>query len=123
MAEKLPEGITAYMEYRGQLFRLKRIRSYNGIIQPILATFLQASLRRNREFCAEITNTSHLYSLGSPVYLATNKNLAGATVTDIIDSVEPVDSGCWALRQDSVTCQDESNEQTTDNSPAALWCG
>lgn len=92
MAVRFPKGVKAYMESRGQLFRLKRIRSYNGKIRPILATL--ADMKLNGEF----TSVEKDRSLSSAVYLSTGADLAGTALVDILDAVEPARLDCWAMR-------------------------
>ena len=96
MAEQLPKDMTAYMEYKGKLFRLKRIKSYNGSIRPVFATLLDAKIG------SEFTGTEDIFTLESSVFLTIDRDLAGVTIANIIDAVEPASHGCWAMQTEIV---------------------
>lgn len=94
MAETLPEGMLAYMEHAGKLFRLDRIRCYNGALRPLFDTpgagvtgFPWSAVQYKQGYTPE-----------SPVYLTMGENLVGVKLADIIDSVEQARPGCWSLR-------------------------
>ena len=95
MTETLPEGMIAYMEHDGKLFRLDRIRCYNGALRPLFDTpgagvtgFPWSAVQYRQSYTPE-----------SPVYLTTGRSLVGIALADVIDSVEEMQDRCWALQE------------------------
>lgn len=93
MTEPLPKDVTAYMESQGRLFRLRRVRGYNGSIQPMLAVIN----------CSGLSSPGQdKYTLNSTVFLSLGVDLAGVAMEDIVDAVAPACSDCWALQDENV---------------------
>ena len=121
MTEPLPKRVIAYMESGGRLFRLKRIRCYNGNIRPILAAIVDGS---------EFTSRSK-YAFGSAVFLSLDVDLTGLAVEKILDVATPACSDCWALRDEAVHAstidkQKDLQQVAADNdipAEAVPWCG
>ena len=95
MAESLPDDMVAYMEHAGKLFRLDRIRCYNGALRPLFDTpgagvtgFPWSDVQYKQSYTAE-----------SSVYLTMGGNLVGVPLADVIDSVEEMQDRCWALQE------------------------
>ena len=95
MTEKLPDTMNAYMELKGKLFRLKRIRCYNGHIRPIFETpwYRVAGLPYGE------MRLRQQYTTESPVFLSMGENLVGVALADVIDSVAEAQACCWALSE------------------------
>lgn len=95
MAETLPNGMSAYMEYKGKLFRLKRIRCYNGYINPVFKT----PWYRVAGFPYNAVQLGQQYTTESPVFLSMGENLVGVALDNIVDFVTEAQGRCWALSE------------------------
>jgi hypothetical protein len=95
MAEKLPNTMRAYMEHKGKLFRLKRIRCYNGHIRPIFET----PWYRVPGFPYGEMQLGQQYTPESPVFLSMGENLVGLALADVIEFVTEAQDRCWALSE------------------------
>lgn len=119
MTEPLPKSVRAYMVSQGLLCRLKRIRSYNGSIRPVLVSLLDGKLG------GEFTCRQSKYTLDSTVFLSTGVDLAGIDVKDVMNSVAPACSDCWALQDEAVrasaTDEREALRQVAAENPG--WFG
>jgi len=126
MATRLPEGITAYMAHNGVLYRLKRIRSYNGVIRPVLGT-IPTCWKRYHEFTAQ----GECYMLDSAVFLSTDASLEGNPLESVTPVAELADTSCWALRSlpvgvsERTTAGQAGQEQVTASQSAVSipMCG
>jgi len=110
MTEPLPENVVAYMESGGQLYRLKRIRGYNGRVRPVLA-----SLDHKGYTCTP----ENKCTLNSVVFLSVDVDLSGVAVKDIIDAVAPACADCWALQDENV--RRASLDEHRAPQPVAAW--
>lgn len=95
MAETLPDGIIAYMEHGGKLFRLREVKCYNGHLRPLFET----PGCRMGSFPWNAVQYKQSYTAESPVFLTTGESLVGVALADVIDSVEEVQDRCWALQE------------------------
>lgn len=121
MTELLPRGMDTYMVKGGKLFRLKRIRCYNGSVRPVLECL-------KGRLAGEFTGEGG-YTLESPVFLSAGEDLVGVAVTDIANSVEVAGTNCWALRSapgetpQSVIGTPEKVTVNRGEQIGGLWCG
>jgi hypothetical protein len=95
MAETLPDGVVAYMEHAGKLFRLSEVKCYNGHLRPLF----EAPVRRIGGSPWNAVQFKQSYTAASPVYLTMGENLVGVKLADVIDSAEEMQERCWALQE------------------------
>jgi hypothetical protein len=95
MAETLPASMLVYMEYKGKLFRLKRICCYNGYINPVFKT----PWYRVAEFPYNASQLRQQYTSESPVFLSMGEDLVGMALADVVDFVTEAQGRCWALSE------------------------
>lgn len=81
MAEQLPENVTPYMVVEGDLYRLKRMAVFNGVLRPTFAALLSSTTR-----FGEFTRGDIDCTLQSPVYLST-LDLGGVPVDYILGHI------------------------------------
>ena len=95
MTEALPDGMIAYMEHKGKLFRLREVQCFNGHLRPLFETpgcCMGA-------FPYNAVQYRQAYTPESPVFLTMGGNLVGTPLADITDSVEEMQDRCWALQE------------------------
>ena len=115
LCEELPQGVTAYIEYRGRLFELLSLGAVNGALRPVLRTLADWQ---------EAFNPLVSVTLDTPVILSMREKLAGMAVAEIKDDLAPAASNSWAFNspQERLGC----NQGTTpdvNKKIFGMYCG
>jgi hypothetical protein len=117
MAEKMPKGITAYMEHRKRLYRLRQIRATNGRLIPLLDCLLFRQYQLDHSPC----------SLGTPVFLSINEDLHGVGTEKIVGCAELASFNCYAINSafafNSELIKQMQSTKNVSNSPADMFYG